>query len=257
MACERNRILELKEYLLSLGICVNIGKNKARGHKGLFMHKFDASRIDIAAGIDNENILSVILHEFAHYIHFQNDKNLMSLDFIFDDFNDEIKEELVKITVNDVPKEFAVSLYSKKESLNMELKDLVSKIKRFYPDFKLSEKNTCIENNIKYPFKYLLKYDRINFSGKLYSVMQSEDYGIDEPGVLYILIKSKQRAIRRINARISKLNRYYNCPSELFARFLDAYYTKTDYTKHIAPNACLCLSNSKNQYIDVLNRIFM
>ena len=36
MVSERNRIIRLKEYFESLGIEVNIGKNKARGNKGFF-----------------------------------------------------------------------------------------------------------------------------------------------------------------------------------------------------------------------------
>ena len=257
MACERDRIIKLREYLSSLGISVNVGKNKARGHKGVFMQRADISRIDIADSVENEKIPSVILHEFAHYIHYKHDKSLLSLDFIFGDFNEDLKEELIKITVDEVPKEFASSLYSKKENLKNELKLLINEIRNFYPDFKLSEKNKKIEQGIKFPFNYLLKYDRVKFSDKLYSVANAKDYGIEEASLLYLQIKSKQRAIRRINSRISRLNKYYNSPSELFARFLDAYYTKTDYANRTAPMASLCVRNSTNPYIEVLNRIFM
>ena len=36
MASERNRILDVLNYVESCGIEVNIGKNKARGNKGFF-----------------------------------------------------------------------------------------------------------------------------------------------------------------------------------------------------------------------------
>ena len=136
MVGERNRVIELKEYLSSLGICVNIGKNKARGHKGIFMHRLDFSRIDVSDDVEPETVLSVMLHEFAHYIHYSYDKTLLSLDFVFDNFTDEIREELIKITVNEVPKDFAENLYRKKDDLAKELKMLLLKMKTLNPDFK-------------------------------------------------------------------------------------------------------------------------
>ena len=256
MACERNRIIVLKEYLSSLGINVNIGKNKARGHKGVFMRSFNNYRIDISDNVSEENVISVVLHEFAHYIHYSGDKTLKKLDFIFEDFNDDIKEELIKITVNEVPKDFATALYSKKAILGDEIKALVKKIKFYEPDFKLSEKYKKYENKISYPFNYLLKYDRVKFGGKLYSVEKLKDYPLSEVEILYLLIKSKQRAIKRINARISRLNKYYKSPSELFARFISSYYTNPCYTSETAPIACSVISKTENPYIKKLNNIF-
>ena len=83
MACERNRIIELKTYLNSLGIDTNISRTNARGHNGIFIRKTDGFRIDISKKVDNEKIIPVLLHEFAHYVHFLYDKNLQSLDFLF------------------------------------------------------------------------------------------------------------------------------------------------------------------------------
>ena len=37
MADKRDRILELTKYIESLGVQVNLGKNKARGNKGIFL----------------------------------------------------------------------------------------------------------------------------------------------------------------------------------------------------------------------------
>ena len=256
MACERNRIIELKEYLSSLGISINIGKNKARGHKGIFMHSFDNFRIDISENVVEDDILSVILHEFAHYIHYKSDKKLSSLDFIFGEVTDEIKEELIKITVEEIPKDFASALYTKKSKLNDEIKSLVKQIKAYQPDFKLSDKNSKINRRLSYPLKYLLKYDRVKFGEKIYSVDKLADYNLSEEDILYLLIKSKQRGIKRINSRISRLNRYYNNPSELFARFIDSYYTNPEYTKKTAPISSHSISKSSNPFIKKLNYIF-
>ena len=257
MVSERNRVIELKEYLSSLGICVNIGKTKARGNNGVFMHRFDNFRIDVSGKVKQEEILSVILHEFAHYIHYSYDKTLNSLDFIFSNYDDELKEELIKITVNEIPKDFAVALYSEKDKLKSEIKELSAKIKIFHPDFKLAQTSSCLDKLINYPLKYLLKYDRVKYLGKLYSVHELDDYKISEDAKLYLLIKSKQRAVNRINSKISKLNRYYNSPSELFARFLESYYTKSVYTKSVAPTAYSYINKSENPYIKKLNKIFL
>ena len=257
MACERNRILELKDYLSSLGITLNIGKNKARGHKGIFMHSSDLCRIDISNDVKDEKLLSVILHEFAHYIHYNYDKKLSSLEFVFGNITDELKEELLKITVQDVPKDFASALYAKKEELSSEIKTMTLKIKDLCPDFKLSEKNKTIEKKIKGPLRYLLKYDRVNYWGKIYSMDRTDDYELGDDVKLYLMIKSKQRAINRINSKINRLNKYYNNPSELFARFLDSYYTRGEYTKKTAPIASMCLEKSNIPYIEKLNNILV
>ena len=39
------------------------------------------------AGVElsDEEVLSVLLHEFAHYVHYKHDKKLKSLDFAFDE----------------------------------------------------------------------------------------------------------------------------------------------------------------------------
>jgi len=256
MACERDRILKINEYLSSLGIKVNIGKNKARGHKGFFMHRFDNYRIDISKNLDDKAILSVILHEFAHFIHYSYDKTLLDLNFIFNNYSDDIREELINITIQDVPKDFAASLYNQKDQLNKELKILIDKIKQSYPHFKLSEKNKNIEKNIPFPLNFLLKYDNVKHFNNLYSISALEQTNLNEEAKIYIKIRFIQRNIKRINARINKLNKYYNTPTELFARFIDSYYTKPEYTKRLAPIACSCIKKSDNPYFENLNRIF-
>ena len=233
MASQRNRIIELKDYLQSLGINVNIGKNKANGHKGVFKRRLNGFRIDVSKNLEYEDALSVLLHEFAHYVHYSYDSSLKSLDFIFDNFNDELREELINVTVDDVPKNFAKSLYEKKNSLSDEIKDIVSKIKEELPNFKQT-------------LKYLLRYDRVRVFNKLYSVDNLDrDFSLTEVQKNYILLKSKQRYLRRINSKINKLNKYYNNPSELFARFIGMYYTNPNRVNILAPKACKIMRETK------------
>ena len=256
MASERNRSLELKEYFSKLGIDVKMGKTKARGHRGVFMHSFNKYRIDISKNLDEPSVLSTMLHEFAHYVHYKYDKNLKSLDFVFGDFTDDIKEELIKVTVQEIPKDFAMELYNIKNSINNEIKNLLTQIKISLPNFKLSEKNKEIERTLSNPIKYLLRYDNVKCFNHLYSVDNIEsDYNLTDIQKNYIKIKSKQRALKRINSKICRLNKYYNNNSELFARFVDAYYTKPELIQKIAPNACAKFGDSKIKYFDQLDKI--
>ena len=246
MVSERNRIIELEKYFQSIGIDINIGKNKARGHKGVFMHRLDNFRIDVSKNIEEQNVLPVLLHEFAHYLHYYYDKSLKSLDFIFGDLDDELREELIKVTILDVPKDIASSLYTAKKSLASEIKELGEKIRQKYPDFKLSEKSKLIEKGFSHPLKYLLKYDRVRVFNKLYSIENlDKDFELDSIQKDYILLKSKQRYLKRVNSRINKLNRYYNTPTELFARFVEMFYTNPNKLKTIAPRAFQKMSEAQ------------
>ena len=246
MVNQRNRIIELKKYIQSFGIDINIGKTKARGHKGIFMHSFNNFRIDVSKNLDEESTLSVLLHEFAHYIHYSYDSTLKNLDFMFGNVSDDLMEELIKITVFDVPKDFASALYEKKNALHKEIKLLNQEFKQIYPEFKLSEKNKIIEKDFNQTLKYLLRYDRVKIYNKIYSVETlDKDFKLSEIQKQYIILKSKQRCLRRINLKINKLNKYYNNPTELFARFFDMYYTKPERVKIVAPIAYAKMKNSK------------
>ena len=256
MACERNRILELKDYLSSLGISINVGKNKARGHKGIFMQRSDNYRIDISKNLEDEDVLPVLLHEFGHFVHYSYDKKLSSLNFAFDELSDEIKEELIKVTVEEIPKDFAQSLYAQKDYLQEQIRLLTKQIKQYYPNFKITDKNDSIEKNLSLPLKYLTKYDKIKYLNKIYSIDKLDtDYNIKEPEKLYIKIKSAQRKIKRINSRISRLNKYYNTPSELFARFISSYYTKPELTHKIAPKSCEIFNKKNIRILEPISKI--
>ena len=167
MARERNRSLELKKYIESLGIDVNIGQTKARGNRGVFIHGKNRYRIDVAKNLSEEEILSVLVHEFAHYVHYKNDKSLKSIDFAFGQVDDEILDELISVTVQNVPKEFAASLFEAKKSASDEIQTLKKEIKTAYPDFKLSEKHRAIERGMSLAVKYLLKYDNVKIFNKI------------------------------------------------------------------------------------------
>jgi transposase len=53
---------------------------------------------------------------------------------------------------------------------------------------------------------------------------------------LYLKLKSKQRALKRVNSKISRLNKYYNSPTELFARSFELYIADSNKLLRIAPN---------------------
>ena len=237
MVNERNRVLELKNYIESLGVDVNIGKTKARGNRGVFISRRNNYRIDVAKKLSDEDTISILIHEFAHYIHYQNDKSLKSIDFVFGQMNDAILEELINVTVKDVPKDFASNLFNTKSKLANEINILKKEIKSAYPDFKLSEPCKKLEKGMSLPIKYLLKYDNVRFFTKVYSVSDLDSVNLTEFQKKYILLKSKQRYVSRINSRINKLNRYYNNPSELFARFCELYYTDYEQAMKIAPKS--------------------
>ena len=255
MVSERNRVLKLRDYLESLGININIGKTKARGHKGIFIYRPQGFRIDIASSLNSDEALSVMLHEYAHYVHYNYDKTLKSLEFVFNEFSDEIREELIRITVRNVPKELASSLYKAKESVNLELKELAGIIKSKYPNFKLTENLKELEKTFSEPLKYLIKYDNVKYFNSIYSTKNISSYDLTEVQRTYILLKSKQRFLKRINSKINRLNKYYNNPSELFARFTELYYTSPELANKIAPLACKKMKNSNIEQLKNLEKV--
>ena len=251
MDSARNSTINIINYLKSLGIDVNDGKNKARGNKGFFKHSsFSGFRIDISNQISEEEKLGVLIHEFAHYMHFQYDKTLKSLDFIFSDLTQEITEELIKITVECVPKSFAKEIYGQKDEVKEEIKILSNKLQLNYSDFKISSPYKKIENKLNNFQKFFLKYDKIKYDNKLFSL---ENLELAETELLYLQLKSKQRLMKRINSRINKLNNYYKSNTEMFARLIEMYFTNPEKTKKIAP---ICYSkinqiikNNENSYL--------
>ena len=241
MVGERNRILEFIEYLNSLGIDVNISKNKARGNKGFFRVVNKAYRIDIAKKQSEDEIKSVLVHEFTHYIHYNYDKTLKSLDFIFENYPGNATEDLIELTVDSISKKSITPLFELKDSLKADIKDLTKQIKSEYPDF--SPNYGPFEKYIKkMEYKHLLKHDKVKvlngFWFKLYSIDNFEkDFPNENQYIKYYLkLLSTKRALKRINSRISRLNKYYNSPTELLARSLEYYICKPELMEKKTPN---------------------
>lgn len=242
MADQRNRIIKLVQFIESQKIQVNICKNKARGNKGLFKFQNKSFRIDIAKGLTEKEILGVLVHEFAHFIHYKYDNTLESLEFIFNKNYQNLEEELINLTVETIPKDNIKPLFDKKTSIEKDIQILVKDLKQYFPNFKRSEAFLPIETKLsRTPFKYLLKYDRVKVLGmfkiKYYSINTlNETSNISKDCITYLNLKSKQRALKRINSKISRLNKYYNTPTELFARSIEMYIFDKSKTESHAPN---------------------
>ena len=248
MACERNKLIDLTQYIEGLGVQVNIAKNKARGNRGIFLSKNSNYRIDISKCIDEKTKISTLLHEFAHYIHYQYDKTLKTLDFVFKDISDVEYDELLKVTVDNVPKDFAISLYNLKKQYQEENNVIANNIKSEYAEFKMTGSCKFIERTLPRVAKYLLKYDKVLFCGKYYSLSTlKQENVLSDIQINYIKLKTNQRYINRVSSRINKLNRYYNQPSELWARFFELYFTDKTKVYKIAP----LLTQKFNEFIEI------
>lgn len=221
MAGQRNRIIELVDFIEQQGVEVNIAKNKARGNKGFFRVKGDRFRIDISKSLDEKSVLSTLVHEFSHFVHYKYDKTLKSLDFIFDNTNNDLINEMINLTVDSIPKESVAPMFKQKEDVKKEIKELCAKIQKKYPDFK--------PNNLTYP----------PLERKLRWMF------FDENVKTYLEIKYRQKILNRINSRINRLNRYYNSPTELFARTMEAYVFDKENFKQRAPRLMQNLDLSK------------
>ena len=62
----------------------------------------------------------------------------------------------------------------------------------------------------------------------------------------YIKLKSYQKKQSKISSRINKYKKYYEKPTELFARLIEGLYTDSEWVKAIAPNVT-------NQFFDLLH----
>jgi len=235
------------EFLKSLDIEVKTN-TKARGNNGIYQK----NRIDIARGLDEEKAISVLVHEFAHHIHYKIDnefiKNGGSIANIFNTSDiTQIHTELVNVTnLIDKNSRLTIFLNAKTEIAN-KIKSMQSAIKRDYPNFQRSKKFAEFNNYVKNSdAKYLVKYDAIRLmqgfffkKEKIITVKNVETDFPDMPKAFqtYIKLCSMQRRQSRITRRINKLNKYYTRPTELFARFVQAYFTNPETVKTIAPTA--------------------
>ena len=234
------------EFLRALNIEVKTN-TKARGNNGIYQK----NRIDVARGLTEEQAIDVLVHEFAHHIHYKIDKDFLknggSLENIFNTSNlVEIKEELKNVT-NLIDKNSRLNIFLKaKEEASNQIKGMQSAIKRDYPNFLRSKKFPEFEKYIKSSdAKYLVKYDAIRliqgFFFKKERILTVKNIETDFPDMpkafqLYIRLCSMQRKQSKITRRIGKLNKYYEKPTELFARYVQGYFSNPETISTIAPN---------------------
>lgn len=262
MVSSRNTTLikkELIRYMSSLGLTVKT-VTKARGNKGFFKE----GRIDVSKTLDNDSAVKVLVHEFAHYINYKLDNKLKSLEAVFGVDNENLREELLKVTrfVDDNSR--CMILNAEKDKLKQKIKNLTDVVKSTYPNFSLSDDFKEFKKYAKRTdLRYLEKYDRVKvqswFSYKIYSLadIRKDFPNIPEVFVAYLNLKSQQRKRAKISRRISKLNKYYSEPCELFARFVEGLYIDSDYVKELAPNAYNNFMNLYNKnYYDGMREMF-
>ena len=236
----------LLKFVKDCGININTG-TRARGHQGFFMK----NRIDISKTLDTQRKIEVLVHEFAHYAHCLIEPDAArshgSLKTIFKaDNTDEFLKELLAVTRFKEKNTVLSRLEEMKLKEKAVIKEIDAKIKAKYPDFKRSEPFKKLETPLKRcDAKYLLKYDRVKIrtpftkAVKTYSIANFlNDFSqFDEFFEAYINLKSRQRMLKRISARINRLNNYYARPSELFARFCESIYINRAETEKIAPES--------------------
>lgn len=262
MAVSRNSTLiknELIRYISSLGLTVNT-VTKARGNNGFFK----TNRIDISKNLDDDSAIRVIIHEFAHYVHFKLDNTLSDLKILFGEDSEIIKSELIKVT-NFVDSNSVCSILTvTKESLNKEIKTLTSQIREVYPEFSTTEDFKQFKKYSRLSdIKYLEKYDRVKVHGlsqsKIYSIdtLRSDFKGVPDEFVQYLELKSKLRKRMKITRKINKFNKYYSSNCELFARFIEGMYLELDRVKALSPHSFKLFESlyNKNHYKG-LNEVF-
>lgn len=247
---------ELISYFKSLGLTVHTG-TKARGHQGFFLK----NRIDISKNIPENRAVPTLLHEFAHYIHSKIEPDMNrtggNLSVIFQSDNPIYKSELIKVTNFTDENSLCVKLYEHKDRIKEKIKEQEEIIKQYYPNFQRSKKFKEFDKYIKKSnAKYLLKYDRVKLieggflkkTTKLYSIDNIENDFVDMPKAFaaYIRLKSYQKKQSRISARINRYKKYYEKPTELFARLVEGIYLDREWVEAIAPNVT-------KQFFDLLN----
>lgn len=244
-----NRVMyknELIEYFKTLGLAVHT-TTKARGHQGFFLK----NRIDISKNIPENRIVPTLLHEFAHYIHSKIEPDMNktggSLKVLFKSENPIYKDELVKVTNFVDENSLCVKLYEHRDRVKDKIKYYENIVKNDYPNFQRSKKFKEFDKFIKKSNAgYLLKYDRVKVIGggffrhsyKLYTIDNIENDFPDIPNAFaaYIRLHSYQKKQSRISSRINKFQKYYQKPSEMFARLVEGIYLDSEWVSAIAPN---------------------
>lgn len=257
---------EFIKYLKSLGIEVK-SHTKARGHQGIYFQ----NRIDISKNIDDKRAVEVLAHEFAHFIHSKIEPDMPktggSLEKLFCIENcEEVRKELVTVT-NFVDKNSLFeSLKIHRSSVSSQLKHQEDIIKSEYPNFMRSKKFKDFDKAIKKSkAKYLLKYDRIKLVSpflRYEQILTIDNIERDFPELkpaftAYIRLKSLQKKQTRISQRKNRLQKYYEKPSELFARFVEGLVIDWLVVKALAPVTFKTFQNlAENGYYGKLGGLF-
>lgn len=240
---------ELIRHLKTFGIEIHT-QTKARGHQGFYLQ----NRIDISKNIPEIRIIPTLLHEFTHYIHHKLEPTMGitggTLEVIFNETDKNTlklyKQELIKVTNFVDSQSKCEKLLQHKQIIKSKILEQEGTIKNKYPKFMRSKKFKEFDKYIKKSnARYLLKYDRVKLiTGILFKKV--ETYTIDSleqdfPEMpkefrAYIRLKSLQKKQSRITSRINKMNKYYQKPTELFARFLEGLYLYPQTIKDLTPN---------------------
>jgi hypothetical protein len=238
------------EFLIKQGITVKTN-TKARGNLGVCFK----NRIDVSRKADKDRRLGILIHEYAHKIHYEIEKDALkkggSLETLFKVENSKILlDELISVTnFIDENSEFK-KFYERKIEVQQQLKTLEGIIRKDYPDFKRSfafKPANDYFRKTKSPAKYLLKYDRVKIvqpitrKENIYSVDSLDRDFPEIPSALkvYIRFKSLEREYKRLYRRKNKAEKYYKKPTELFARFVEGIFLNAEEVKGLAP-FCYC-----------------
>lgn len=235
---------ELINYFKSLGLEVNTA-TKARGHQGFFLK----NRIDISKNIKEERFVPTLLHEFAHFIHSKIEADINktggTLEKIFNSTNPVYAKELVKITQFVDESSRLVKLYEFRDRIKLQIKQQELIIKETYPEFQRSKPFKVFDKYVKKSdARYLLKYDRVkileNFftrKTKLITVDTIEKDFPEMPSafIACIKLKSLQKKQTRLSSRINQYKKYYERPTELFARLVEGLYIDYEWVCALAP----------------------
>jgi len=235
---------ELVKYFKSLGLEVNTS-TKARGHQGFFLN----NRIDISKNVREERFIPTLLHEFAHFVHANIEpcvnKNGGTLEKIFNSTNPIYKKELIKVTQFVDESSRLVKLYEMRDRLKEKARQQENIILLDYPEFQRTKPFKAFDKFIRHSeARYLLKYDRVKLIEGFWRlktrVITVETIEKDFPDmtrafVACIRLKSLQKRIARVSARINKYKKYYERPTELFARLVEGLYIDEEWVRALAP----------------------
>lgn len=236
----------LIKYFRSLGLEVNTS-TKARGHQGFFLN----NRIDISKNVAENRLVPTLLHEFAHYIHSQIEPNINktggTLERIFNSTNPLYEKELLRVTQFVDESSRLVKLYEMRDKIRVKIKQLELIIKEDFPEFQRSKPFKPFEKYIRHSdARYLLKYDRVKIlegflrnKSRIITIDTLEKDFPDLPRAFAaaIRLKSMQRKASRVSARINKYKKYYERPTELFARLVEGLYLDEEWVCALAPCA--------------------